>query len=318
MPGAVAVLARSQDQGLARSQDRGHPTMDLVFVADTYNHRIQTFRGDGTVLTQWGSRGSADGQFQCPVGMAVLAQSQDRILARSQDRGHPTRHLLFVTDDGNHRVQVFNVDGSFVRKWGSKGHGDGQFSRAFGVAVHPTQDLVYVTDRETQRIQVFGIDGLFITKWGTKGSDPGQFDGLHGVTVHPTRDLIFTSEDNLHRIQAFRSDGTFLFQRGGSHGRSEGEFSYPKHLAIHPIRDLLFVSDFGNSRVQVFRLDGSFVGCWRSEGRARCTAVHLEQNVVYTVDCNYDRVQAFSLFSNPPKRKRSSFTDDTRVVIRKK
>ncbi len=303
-----------------------HPLMDLVFVADTYNHRIQTFRGDGSVLTQWGSRGSADGQFQYPFGIAVLARSQDRILARSQDLGHPTRHLLVVTDDGNHRVQVFNIDGSFVRKWGSKGHGDGQFSRPFGVAVlarsqdrgHPTQDLVYVTDRETQRVQVFDPKGLFITKWGSKGSGPGQFDGLWGVAVHPTLDLIFTSEDNLHRIQAFRSDGTFLFQRGGLYGRAEGEFSYPQHLAIHPIRDLLLVADFGNSRVQVFRLDGSFVCCWRSEGRVRGTAVHPEQNMVYTLDSDYNRVQAFSLFSNPPKRKRSSFTDATRVVIRKK
>ncbi len=267
--------------------------------------------------------GSADGQFQYPFGIAVLARSQDRILARSQDLGHPTRHLLVVTDDGNHRVQVFNIDGSFVRKWGSKGHGDGQFSRPFGVAVlarsqdrgHPTQDLVYVTDRETQRVQVFDPKGLFITKWGSKGSGPGQFDGLWGVAVHPTRDLIFTAEDNLHRIQAFRGDGTFLFQRGGSHGYAKGEFSYPKHLVIHPMRDLLLVADFGNSRVQVFRLDGSFVCCWTSEGRASSIAVHPTQNVLYALNNNC--VHAFSLFSNP-KRKRVSSTDDTRVVIRKK
>ncbi len=293
--------------------------MNLVFVADTYNHRIQTFRSDGTVLTQWGSRGSADGQFQYPFGIAV----------------HPTRHLLFVTDDGNHRVQVFNiltnlaerkiltnlaernvVDGSFLRKWGSEGNGDGQFSRPFEVDVNPTRDLVYVTDFETQRIQVFGIDGLFITKWGTKGSGHGQFNGLNGVTVHPTRDLIFTSESHSHRIQAFRSDGTFLFQRGGSHGYAEGEFSYPQHLAIHPMCDLLLVSDCGRCRVQVFRLDGSFVCCWTPEGQAGSLAVHPTQNVLYAL--GHDCVQAFSLFSNPPKRKRSSFTDATRVVIRKK
>ncbi len=329
----------------AQSKDRGHPNMDLVFVADESNCRVQSFRDDGALMKQWGSRGSADGQFVLPSGMAVLARSQDRILVQSQDRGHPSRTCIFVTDWGNHRVQVFGVDGSFIHKWGSEGGGDGQFYFPHGVAVlarsqdgvlarsqdgvlaqsqdrilarsqdrilqnYPTQDLVFVADSNNHRVQVFNPDGTFIRKWGTHGSDNGQFLCPWGVAVHSTRDLVFISEFTGCRIQAFRSDGTFLF-KWGSHGDAEGQFQQPKFLALHSIRDQLLVVDNDNHRVQVFDLNGSFVCKWGSEGQAdgefflpSGVAVHPTRDMVYITNSN--RVQTFSLFPNGRKRKRIS------------
>src|SRR2546423_1298308 len=37
-----------------------------VYVADSYNHRIQKFTSAGGYLTQWGTPGPGDGQFQYP------------------------------------------------------------------------------------------------------------------------------------------------------------------------------------------------------------------------------------------------------------
>ena len=42
-----------------------------VYVADTWNHRIQKFTADGTYLTQWGRGGSGEGQFNYPAGIAI-------------------------------------------------------------------------------------------------------------------------------------------------------------------------------------------------------------------------------------------------------
>ena len=42
-----------------------------VYVADTYNHRIQKFDSKGTFITKWGSYGSGDGQFNNPDGVAL-------------------------------------------------------------------------------------------------------------------------------------------------------------------------------------------------------------------------------------------------------
>ncbi len=286
-PGAMAILAR------------GHPDMDLIFVADPMNHRMQSVRSDATIVARWGSLGSADGEFHNPRGVAVLAQPQE-----------PTRNCVFVSDCYNHRIQVFGIDGSFVRKWGSQGNGDGQFYYPCGVAVlarsqdrgHSTQNLVFVVDSGGHRVQVFDPDGLFLTKWSIQGF--GQLLTIWGIAAHPTQDLIFISDFYGHRIQAFRSDGAFLYQ-WGSKGSADGQFSFPKYLTLHPTRDMLFVADSDNNRVQVFDLDGSFVCKWGSDGEfclPSGIAVHPTDDEVYVSDEH--QVQVFSLFRNGRKCKR--------------
>lgn len=278
--------------------------MDLVFVSDTSNCRMRSFRGDGTAVTQWGAKGSGDGEFQCPSGVAVLARSQDLGLQK-----HPTRNCIFVTDSGNDRIQVFDVDGAFLYKWGSRGQGDGQFVFPVGVAIHPTQDLVYVIDRRNHRVQVFGLDGTFIRKWGTQGSGDGQFSFPNGVAVHHTRDIIFISEVDC--IRAFRSDGTFLY-KWGCEGSANGQFKHPQNITLHTIRNLLFVSDCGNHRIQVFDLEGHFVCTWgRPRGHKpgifcfpRGLSVHPSQNILYLSD--YYGIHTISLFPTNPTRKRKN------------
>ena len=60
---------------------------------------------------------------------------------------------VIVSDYGNHRMQVFGLDGTFVRQWGGKGAGPGQFNRSDGVAV--VGDEVVVCDAGNHRVQVF-------------------------------------------------------------------------------------------------------------------------------------------------------------------
>jgi len=257
-PQGVAVLARSQDRILARSQDRGHPTQNCIFVTQLGQHKIQVFSidGDGAFIRKWGSRGKGDGQFRGPAGIAVLA------------RDHPTQDLVYVVDKGNHRVQVFGPDGTFVRKWGTPGARDGQFYHPHGVAVlarsqvgglarsqdrgHPTQDLVFISENDGHRIQAFRSDGTFLFKWGSRGSADGQFSSPEHIALHPTRELLFVADTNNHRVQVFDLDGKFMC-KWSSHGKSDdGAFVYPKSIAIHPTQDVVYVGD--SRRIQVFSL----------------------------------------------------------------
>ena len=59
---------------------------------------------------------------------------------------------------GNHRVQIFDSNGSYQRQFGSKGHGDGQFDRPLALAsdVHGN---ALVADYCTERLQVFNSKG---------------------------------------------------------------------------------------------------------------------------------------------------------------
>ncbi len=261
----------------------------------TTDDHIINFRCDGTVIAQWGSRGSADGQFKRPCGIALL------------------RNWIFVADCCNHRIQVLGIDGSFVHKWGSKGQGDGQFFCPHGVAVlarsqdqsHPSQDLVYVTERLNNRVQVFSLDGTFIRKWGTHGAGDGQFNYPGDVAVHPTRDVVYVAEFLGYRIQAFRSDGTFLFKWGPENPANQ-PIIRPMCLDIHPTQNLLFVADRSMNGGCIFDLDGNVVREWQIRIGAdnyspdpRGICLDAAKNLIYIVTSN--RVSAFSIYNRKRK-----------------
>ncbi len=85
-----------------------------------------------------GSRGQADGQFRRPEeGLAIDGDGN-----------------VYVVDTYNHRIQVFDPHGRFLRKWGTKGEGDGEFSSPHAIALDG-DGRVYVTDLRNNRIQVF-------------------------------------------------------------------------------------------------------------------------------------------------------------------
>src|SRR6266545_7115321 len=70
---------------------------------------------------------------------------------------------IYVGDRQN-RIQVFNSAGTFLRKWGSEGSGDGQFLNPSGIAIDGSGN-VYVADSGNSRIQVFDSSGNFLRKW---------------------------------------------------------------------------------------------------------------------------------------------------------
>ena len=61
-----------------------------VYVADSGNHRIQKFSSSGGFLAKWGTKGSGDGQFNFPEGVAVDGSGN-----------------VYVTDSRKHRIQKF-------------------------------------------------------------------------------------------------------------------------------------------------------------------------------------------------------------------
>jgi DNA-binding beta-propeller fold protein YncE len=77
---------------------------------------------------------------------------------------------IFVSDGyGNSRVAKFDKNGMFLKSWGSKGTGPGQFDLLHTIAVDP-QGNVYVGDRSNKRIQVFDNDGTFKTQYTNVGA----------------------------------------------------------------------------------------------------------------------------------------------------
>jgi hypothetical protein len=90
----------------------------------------------------------------------------------------------------------------FIAKWGSLGHGDGQFYCPYGIAIDSSGN-VYVADTDNSRIQKFTSGGSFIAKWGSGGSGDGQFYYPFGIAVDSSGN-VYVADTYNHRVQKFR------------------------------------------------------------------------------------------------------------------
>lgn len=229
----------------------------------------------------WGNNGTGDRQFNSPQGIAV-----------------DTNGLVYVADTSNHRIQVFQSDGTFVRKWGSSGTGDSQFSSPSSISVGPT-GLVFVSDTGNHRIQIFQSDGTFVRKWGSSGTASSQFNSPNGIAVD-TNGIVYVVDSNNHRIQVFQSDGTFV-RKWGSNGSGDGQFNNPFGIAVSGNGSIV-VTDRSNARIQVFQSDGTFVRKWGSSGRGTGQFQDIfgvavgKNNLIYSTDAYYYYIWAGSIY----------------------
>ena len=181
----------------------------------------------GAASCKDGERGSAEGEFANPHGLAV-----------DQSTGH-----VFVSDRYNLRVQEFDLDGGFVRAWGwgvatgaeafevctadcrqgLEGAGDGQFTSAepegfpgTGIAVDPVNGDVFVADPANSRVQQFTSTGDFVAAFGVLDDDSGFEVGEFGfgeplrLTVDSNH-IVYISDatdfnNNSNRVQRYDAD----------------------------------------------------------------------------------------------------------------
>ena len=101
-----------------------------------------------------------DGEFNSVGGIAF--DSSGKIIVLDQS----------ITSPSSNRVQVFDLEGNFLSKFGTGGSGDGQFQIPSGVDVDASGNI-YVADTGNDRIQVFNSDGIFQRAFGTDSS-PGD------------------------------------------------------------------------------------------------------------------------------------------------
>ena len=249
-----------------------------LYVADTFNNRIQKFDAHGKFITKWGSMGTDEGEFMEPYGIAVDSSGN-----------------LYVADTFNNRIQKFDAHGKFITKWGSKGTGEGDFMEPYCLAVDSGGN-VYVADTFNNRIQKFNSNGNYITSWGSYGTSGGDFMGPHGIAVDSGCNLYVADTYN-SRIQKFNSKGNFITSLD-SYGTGDGEFNAPYGMAIDSGGNV-YVSDSDNDRIQKFNSDGGFITLWGKSGSSDGEfdepfdiAIDGGGNI-YVVDAGNSRIQKF-------------------------
>lgn len=230
---------------------------------DFSNSDLVSPSGDGTAaattvfnMTDAAQAGHKDGQF-----------NQPRAIAMTPDGG------FAVLDAGNGRVELFDKDGKFLKKFGSFGSGNGQFGLASsnggptGIAVD-SQGNIYVSDTWNYRIEKFDKDGNFVKAWGqgfdTKGvaatdqQNPTGFYGPRGIFYDAKSNHIFLADTGNKRIVIFDTDGNYVSQFGTA-GSGQGQFDEPVDVAVRSDGEV-FVSDLNNHRVEILDQTGKYIG----------------------------------------------------------
>jgi len=146
---------------------------------------------DYIFVREWGGPGSGSSGFDQPRGIAAGPQGN-----------------IYVTDQNNHRVVVFDRLGGYLFEWGSYGSSAGMFLFPAGIAVAP-DGSVLVADSGNHRIQRFTGDGTWLGEWGGEGTGDGQFVQLEGIAAGPDS-LLAVCDSGTSSLSIFTVSGRFI------------------------------------------------------------------------------------------------------------
>jgi DNA-binding beta-propeller fold protein YncE len=157
---------------------------------------------------------------------------------------------LYMPDAGNHRVDVFDLRGTFLFDFGGLGTAPGQMNNPES-AKFSSDGRLYVADLKNDRIQVFDAEGKFLMSFGMTGTNQGEFKAPAGLALD-AKDNVYITEIGNDRVQVFDRDGKYLAQFGRA-GSGNGEFGNLHGIIVDKDTGWVYVADTANNRIQVFK-----------------------------------------------------------------
>ena len=155
---------------------------------------------------------------------------------------HPDSGEIYVTDEDNRRIVVYDSDGTLLRSWPVQ-----QDPESIGLL----DDRAYVTFSKDDWIGCYSLEGELRFRFGERGA--GATNNPDFISVSPDG-LLYVTDQRNGRIQVYDAEGNHRFSIG-SRGRGLGEFRDPEDLAFDPDGNLI-VADGENHRIQVLTKDG--------------------------------------------------------------
>ncbi|MBN2503266.1 MAG: TIGR03663 family protein [Anaerolineales bacterium] len=173
-----------------------------IFVADTWNHRVQKFSPDGEFQTTWGYfNQSTDDPYAMWGPRDIAIDSNGNVL---------------VTDTGNKRILVYDQEGNYLTQFGGQGFAAGEFDEPVGLAVDPESGLVYVADTWNQRVQAFQVDAFNfytpVNAWDIIGWYGQSLDNKPYLDARNGQ--VFVVDPEYPRVLVFSGDGQFNYYWG--------------------------------------------------------------------------------------------------------
>jgi sugar lactone lactonase YvrE len=209
-----------------------------LWATDVGAHTVMKFSPKGDLLLTLGVLKQA-GVWDEAAGERKLNQPNDIAIGANGDVFIVQGHTPGLTR-GDARVLKFDRTGKFLKSWGGKGKGPGQFDVAHGIAID-AKGLLWVMDRENQRIQVFDSEGTFVREM--------KYAGLP-CSVDIGREYVYMVNGFAGQVLRMDLNGKVLAATGKP-GTALGEFGEAHFLAVSP-KDELYVADSVNGALVKF------------------------------------------------------------------
>ncbi|RJQ44513.1 MAG: hypothetical protein C4545_01275 [Anaerolineaceae bacterium] len=155
-----------------------------IYVADTWNHRIQKFTADGQFVSTWGyfAQDNTPLGYWGPRGITVDADGN-----------------VYFTDTGNKRIVVFDKNDNFVAQFGTGGSNFGQYDEPVGIALDENNNL-YIADTWNTRVQVIVPDlelntSTPLMSWDVEGWYGESTNNKPFIAVNAERNVFVTDPE---------------------------------------------------------------------------------------------------------------------------
>ena len=195
---------------------------DNIYVSS--QNKLQKFTSRGELIKCSREKGKKEGEFDIPRGLTLYDNE------------------VYVCDNNNHHIQIFDLDLNFVRSIGSHGEGRGEFDAPRDIKFD-TAGNMYVAEWGNERVQVLDRSGQFIREFGE-----GKLKRPSGL--HIADKYVYVSDVSGHCIVVYKTSGQFVTSFGRL-GQNEGEFDFP-YCITSCVDGYIHVCDRLNNRVQIF------------------------------------------------------------------
>lgn len=130
----------------------------------------------------WGTPGTEPGQFNRAEGLGLGLNDE-----------------VLVADSCNHRIQVFDRNGKFLRTYGKAGSNPGEFSYPYDVRVDASGNQ-FICEFGNSRISVLDAQDRVVELIGGAGAQPGRFANPWAIALDSQGNLYVADSQN-HRVQ---------------------------------------------------------------------------------------------------------------------
>jgi iron(III) transport system permease protein len=239
--GVFQLTWQLPESELGKPKGMGCDRNGNILVVEPHYQRVNHFTSEGKLVAQWGCRGTNEGCFVLPRGIAQ--NSRGEFLVSEYMGAERVQKFEFQVPSSKFHVANRPLTPAFSPSEEERGNTHWPYAKLDAPLAAQSREHAGpetgAPAREARLLQVIG----------RAGTGPGEFNRPEGICVD-AQDRLYVADSCNHRIQVFSADGKFIRQYGRA-GSGLGELSYPYDIAVDA-QGYQFVCEFGNSRIQVF------------------------------------------------------------------